>query len=105
MDEELLVLLWKVRVELRPNFVSKFKVFSGDVSLSAEDKPPVPPLRPLNVDQSPPVPAPYDGEEEDELDPEHDPAVIHHAALRFLLAGGIAGASMISLFFTSLTIT
>ncbi|KAJ3882887.1 mitochondrial carrier [Lentinula edodes] len=64
----------------------------GDVSLSAEDKPPVPPLRPLNADQSPPVPAPYDGEEEDELDPEQDPAVIHHAALRFLLAGGIAGA-------------
>ncbi|KAJ4478192.1 mitochondrial carrier [Lentinula aciculospora] len=64
----------------------------GDVSLSAEDKPPVPPLRALNIDQSQSAPAPYDGEEDDELDPEHDPVVIHHAALRFLLAGGIAGA-------------
>ncbi|KAJ4001103.1 mitochondrial carrier [Lentinula boryana] len=64
----------------------------GDVSLSAEDKPPVPPLRPSNVGQSQPAPVPYDGEEDDELDPEHDPVVIHHTALKFLLAGGIAGA-------------
>ncbi|KAJ3753300.1 mitochondrial carrier [Lentinula raphanica] len=64
----------------------------GDVSLSAEDKPPLPPLRPANADQSQPAPVPYDGEEDDELDPENNSAVIHSTALRFLLAGGIAGA-------------
>jgi solute carrier family 25 (mitochondrial phosphate transporter), member 23/24/25/41 len=68
----------------------------GDVSLSAEDKPPVPlSSRPVNVDQTHrQQPAHHSGEEEDELDPEeHDHATIgNHAALKFLLAGGIAGA-------------
>ncbi|EJD53461.1 mitochondrial carrier [Auricularia subglabra TFB-10046 SS5] len=62
----------------------------GDVSLSAEDRPPPPP---------PPHRAPGD-EEEDEFDEEYDDEEEHshandvgaHMALKFLLAGGIAGA-------------
>lgn len=63
----------------------------GDVSLSAEDKPP-PPAWPLAIDQAQrlPPPAHYDGEENDDLDPEeHEPVIVeHHSALKFLFAGG-----------------
>ncbi|KIK68070.1 hypothetical protein GYMLUDRAFT_36899 [Collybiopsis luxurians FD-317 M1] len=68
----------------------------GDVSLSAEDKPPVPlTSRPLNLNQSQGQPSHYEGEEdEDHSDHEqHDStSIADHTALKFLLAGGIAGA-------------
>ncbi|KAF9075717.1 mitochondrial carrier [Rhodocollybia butyracea] len=63
----------------------------GDVSLSAEDKPPVPSV---NADQFQRQPPPHYDSGEDELDPEeHDPVVMgNHTALKFLFAGGVAGA-------------
>ncbi|KAF5390568.1 hypothetical protein D9757_002733 [Collybiopsis confluens] len=66
----------------------------GDVSLSAEDKPPaLLSSRNLNLDSSQQPPAHFEGEREDHLEPEgHDPIIGNHTALKFLLAGGIAGA-------------
>ncbi|KAF5344151.1 hypothetical protein D9758_008886 [Tetrapyrgos nigripes] len=63
----------------------------GDVSLSAEDKPP---SSNPNANQAYAIPQAQpqheDGEEIDEDD--HHAFIEHHTALKFLLAGGIAGA-------------
>jgi solute carrier family 25 phosphate transporter 23/24/25/41 len=52
----------------------------------------------VNADQFQRQPPPhYDSGEDDELDPEeHDPVVMgNHTALKFLFAGGVAGAGML----------
>jgi solute carrier family 25 (mitochondrial phosphate transporter), member 23/24/25/41 len=74
---------------------------AGDVSLSAEDKPPPATKRDggLHLPQNTRT---YDWDEEEEPfdDPEADAATSHvlegHTALKFLFAGGVAGAGMIA---------
>ena len=71
---------WKVRVFFNP---------SGDVSLSAEDKPPL--ITSLwgsaaSIDEDE-----DDFEEEEEIEEHHD-WLQGHTALKFLMAGGTAGA-------------
>lgn len=78
----------------------------GDVSLSAEDKPPMfatmkltsseaaPPVEPLPIDHSDPDLDDDDDFEDydEEGDEEHHSWLEGHTALKFLTAGGIAGA-------------
>lgn len=74
----------------------------GDVSLSAEDKPPFAPVRsmpsasqqtPIPVDQTSPHAEEDDGfDDYDDEDEEPHGWLEGHAALKFLAAGGIAGA-------------
>jgi len=82
-------------------------LFPGDVSLSAEDKPPGPPT--YKVNSSGPHSNPsssaallepdheedeeYDYFDEDEVEEEgHHQFLEGHTAIKFLLAGGVAGA-------------
>ena len=68
-------------------------LFSGDVSLSAEDKPPDPdPLHPPIPKRGQPLPYHHQEEEVEGvefLDEQESPK---HTAFKFLLAGGVAGA-------------
>lgn len=85
-------------------------LFPGDVSLSAEDKPPGPPT--YKVNPSGPYSNPssstallepdeegeeqedeeYDYFDEDEVEEEQHQFLEGHTAIKFLLAGGVAGA-------------
>ena len=69
--------------------------FVGDVSLSAEDKPPGPPNTAASRNQNVPNPPPVYGDDEDDDGFEEDdlPGWLEgHTALKFLFAGGVAGA-------------
>jgi len=84
-------------------------LYPGDVSLSAEDKPPTPPTYKVNTSSSNPGPLssaallePDDEEEDEEYDYFDEDEVEEdegqhqflegHTAVKFLLAGGVAGA-------------
>ncbi|KAF9268042.1 mitochondrial carrier [Marasmius fiardii PR-910] len=67
----------------------------GDVSLSAEDKPPPPtlmPTRALTADSATQARPQNEGHEDGEEGDDIQSFLDHHTALKFLLAGGIAGA-------------
>ncbi|KAG7096881.1 hypothetical protein E1B28_004287 [Marasmius oreades] len=67
----------------------------GDVSLSAEDKPPPPALTPTRMLTVDPISHSYpqnEGHEDEEEGDDIQSFLDHHTALKFLLAGGIAGA-------------
>ncbi|KAK7470582.1 hypothetical protein VKT23_002006 [Stygiomarasmius scandens] len=68
----------------------------GDVSLSAEDKPPSPPhtgnINANHSGQGARAPVPVEHDEDEIDDDDHHAFIEHHTALKFLLAGGIAGA-------------
>jgi solute carrier family 25 (mitochondrial phosphate transporter), member 23/24/25/41 len=73
---------------------SKTSMKSGDVSLSAEDKPPDT-FRSPNVEQYAAETRPITHEHDllaDDEEEEHHGFLESHTALKFLLAGGIAGA-------------
>jgi len=90
------------------NFLRLTTLYAGDVSLSAEDKPPTPPTYKVNTSSSNPGPSssaallePDDDEEdgeydyfdEDEVEEEGQHQFLEgHTAVKFLLAGGVAGA-------------
>lgn len=85
MDEGLRELPWRVSVILCLIIDTvKIILMPGDVSISAEDRPLVSKLA-----QIAPVSDYEDGDEYDELEEEEHP---HSTSLRFLLAGGMAGA-------------
>jgi len=73
----------------------------GDVSLSAEDKPPLIKLPNIGASRSPlPQPALGSGNDSEdcgEEDEEPHSWLEGHTAVKFLLAGGIAGASKLRL--------
>ncbi|KIY74158.1 mitochondrial carrier [Cylindrobasidium torrendii FP15055 ss-10] len=71
----------------------------GDVSLSAEDKPPIPPPTTASWSHPPPSPPPplaHDEHDDDGLEDDEDEHphgwLEGHTALKFLFAGGVAGA-------------
>lgn len=99
---------WKVsmaKIAIIPRLIM---LFPGDVSLSAEDKPPNPPtykVNPSGPHSNPSSSAAllepdeeeedeeYDYFDEDEVEEEEPHQFLEgHTAIKFLLAGGIAGA-------------
>ncbi|KAL5527348.1 hypothetical protein ACEPAG_6139 [Sanghuangporus baumii] len=71
----------------------------GDVTISAEDRPPVHPIKPHNLPSSVPVDyvSPVEDSEEDEyydddFDEEEEEENQYQTSFKYLLAGGIAGA-------------
>jgi hypothetical protein len=98
----LLVWLWKVyKKDAQDTDIANWPSFSeGDAFLSAEDKPPEVPIRVSNMGASgsnlpqPSVRLEDDNTEEDyfEEDEESHNWLEGHTAIKFLMAGGIAGA-------------
>lgn len=65
------------------------------MSLSAEDRPPAPKPQTLKQEEDLGDDEYLDDDEEEEMEgPEHHGFLQGHTALKFLLAGGIAGAGM-----------
>lgn len=91
-----------------PQHASFTKYILGDVSLSAEDKPPDGPSKAVPNTQVPAIPQPllpvqstyveHEEEQEDDDDAFDDSHgwLEGHTALKFLLAGGVAGAGALS---------
>jgi solute carrier family 25 phosphate transporter 23/24/25/41 len=80
------------------SFIQRFQslIFTGDVSLSAEDKPPEhapkPSVEPKSHDTVHASNQDLSNAPDAEEDEEEDLTMESHTALKFLLAGGIAGA-------------
>jgi solute carrier family 25 (mitochondrial phosphate transporter), member 23/24/25/41 len=108
MDVALHESIWKVKMARIAIILSLTILFTGDVSLSAEDKPPSPPTYKINPSgphynssSSATLLEPddegeeeeYDYFDEDEVEEEEQHQFLEgHTAIKFLFAGGVAGA-------------
>lgn len=105
MGEALLELPWKVRLVIKRLCITDNEQLSGDVSLSAEDTPPVAskptygysasPVASTSTQTSPEPTLEPEGEHYDQAEYEdeaHHNWFLESTAVRYLLAGGVAGA-------------